>query len=80
MIYLVKKIEENLLSPGYVENMNVIIETNSIETAIHIGPIREIINLVTKLFPARVHMIFIMNLSEKLLKKNWKMIESKTFH
>ena len=27
-----KLIEDNLLTPGYVENINVIIETNSVET------------------------------------------------
>ena len=73
---MVKKVENNLLSPGYIENMNVIIETNAIEKSIQIGSIREMINLVTKLFPARVNLIFVMNLSELMLKKNWKMIES----
>jgi len=39
-----------------------------------ISDIKEIINLVTKLFPARTHLIFIVNLSESI-KKHWKMIE-----
>ena len=30
---MMKMIEDNLLTPGYVENINVIIETNSIETS-----------------------------------------------
>ena len=68
MIYIIKKIEDNLLNAGYIENMNVIIETNK--------ALRENINLVTKLFPSRVNMIFILNLSEIIYKKHWKMIES----
>jgi len=72
---MIKKIEDNLLSPGYVENINVIIETNEMEVKnFPISDIKEIINLVTKLFPARTHLIFIMNLSESI-KKHWKMIE-----
>jgi len=72
---MIRKVEDNLLSPGYVENMNVIIETNGMEVKnFPISDIKEIINLATKLFPARTHLIFIVNLSESI-KKHWKMIE-----
>ena len=56
--------------------MNVIIEANGIELkSFPIGVTKEIINLVTKLFPARTNLIFVMNIAETMMQKNWKMIE-----
>ena len=73
---MIKQIEDHLMYPGYVENMNVFIEANNMEIkSFPIGIVKEIIALVTKLFPARTHMIFIMNVSETMMKKNWKMVE-----
>ena len=56
--------------------MNVIIEANEMELqSFPIAITKEILNLVTRLFPARTNLIFAMNISETMKKKNLKMIE-----
>jgi len=58
--------------------MNVFIDFNQLELkTFPISQLKEITTLVTKLFPARSYYIFIINMSETMRKKNWKIIEGK---